>query len=131
MSSGEWIEIRDLAVEGRIGVPEIERIDPQKLLVTVRFQIENSFAALNDQLDKTIDYASVAFEVDKIVSTSGAHLIEKLILELGEALMARFPMQRLEIELKKFILPNARYVSVKSDWERGITKGSEENLNRR
>ena len=131
MSSGEWIEIRDLAVQGRIGVPESERIDPQKLLVTLRFQIETSFAALNDQLAKTIDYASVAFEVDRIVGTSGAHLIEKLVLELGEALMARFPMQRLEIELRKFILPNARYVSVKSDWKRGVTKGSEENLNRR
>jgi hypothetical protein len=32
--------------------------------------------------------------------------------------MARFPIQRLEIELRKFILPNARYVSVKSDWRR-------------
>ena len=62
MSSGEWIEIRDLEVQGKIGVPENERKDPQKLLVTLRFQIETSFAALNDQLDKTIDYASVAFE---------------------------------------------------------------------
>jgi dihydroneopterin aldolase len=118
MSSGEWIEIRDLAVQGRIGVPESERIDPQKLLVSLRFQIETSFAALNDQLAKTIDYASVALEVDRIVGTSGAHLIEKLVLELGEALMARFPMKRLEIELKKFILPNAWYVSVKSEWKR-------------
>ena len=118
MPSGEWIEIRDLAVQGRIGVPESERVDPQKLLVTLRFQIETSFAALNDQLAKTIDYASVAFEVDRIVGISGAHLIEKLVLELGEALMARFPMKRLEIELKKFILPNAWYVSVKSEWKR-------------
>jgi 7,8-dihydroneopterin aldolase/epimerase/oxygenase len=118
MSSGEWIEIRDLAVQGRIGVPESERIDPQKLLVSFRFQIETSFAALNDQLAKTIDYAVVALEVDRIVGTSRAHLIEKLVFELGEALMARFPMKRLEIELKKFILPNAWYVSVKSEWKR-------------
>ena len=47
-----------------------------------------------------------------------AHLIEKLVSEIGDTLMARFPMQRLEIELRKFILPNARYVSVKSEWAR-------------
>jgi hypothetical protein len=40
------------------------------------------------------------------------------VSEIGDTLMARFPMQRLEIELKKFILPNARYVSVKSEWAR-------------
>jgi dihydroneopterin aldolase len=118
MLSGESIEIHGLEVQGRIGVPESERKSPQRLLVTLRYQLETSFAALNDQLAKTVDYASVAFEVDKIVGASRAHLVEKLVSEIGEALMARFPMQRLEIELRKFILPNAQYVSVKSDWKR-------------
>jgi phosphoglycolate phosphatase len=118
MCSGEWIEISDLEVKGRIGVPENERENHQRLLVSLRFRIETAFAALNDQFEKTIDYACVAAEVEKVVETSGAHLIEKLVSEIGDALMARFPMQRLEIELRKFILPNARFVSVKSDWKR-------------
>ena len=118
MGFGEWIEINDLEVKGRIGVPEIERKNLQTLLVSLRFQIETNFAALNDQFEKTIDYVCVAAEVEKVVETSGAHLIEKLVSEIGDALMARFPIQRLEIELRKFILPNARYVSVKSDWRR-------------
>jgi 7,8-dihydroneopterin aldolase/epimerase/oxygenase len=118
MGFGEWIEINDLEVKGRIGVPEIERENLQTLLVTLRFQVETNFAALNDQLEKTIDYAAVAAEVEQIVQTTEAHLIEKLVSDIGDTLMARFPMQRLEIELKKFILPNARYVSVTSDWKR-------------
>jgi dihydroneopterin aldolase len=69
-------------------------------------------------LEKTVDYADVAAEVRKVVETSGAHLIEKLVSDIGDALMARFPIHRLEIELRKFILPDARYVSVKSDWRR-------------
>jgi dihydroneopterin aldolase len=116
--SGEWIEIRDLEVRGKIGVPENERENSQRLLVSLRFQIETSFSTLNDQLEKTIDYGLVASEVEKVVQTTGAHLIEKLVSEIGDTLMASFPMQRLEIELRKFILPNARYVSVKSDWKR-------------
>lgn len=118
MGFGEWIEINDLEVKGRIGVPEIERKNLQRLLVSLRFQIETNFAALNDQLEKTIDYAAVAAEIEQIVQTTEAHLIEKLVSDIGDTLMARFPMQRLEIELKKFILPNARYVSVTSDWKR-------------
>jgi dihydroneopterin aldolase len=118
MSSGQWIEIQELEVKGKIGVPENERENPQKLLISVRFQIETAFAALNDELEKTIDYAGVAAEVEKIVETSKAHLIEKLVSDIGDALMTRFRMQRLEIELRKFILPNARYVCVRSDWKR-------------
>ena len=116
--SGEWIEIRDLEVRGKIGVPENERENPQRLLVSLRFQIETSFAALNDQIEKTIDYAAVASGVEKVVATSRAHLIEKLVSDIGDTLMTGFPMKRLEIELQKFILPNARYVSVKSEWRR-------------
>jgi dihydroneopterin aldolase len=116
--SGEWIEIGDLEVKGRIGVQEQEREDPQRLLVTVRFQIGLSFAALSDQFDKTIDYTLVAAQVEKVVETTRAHLIEKLVSDIGNALMAHFPMQRLEIELRKFVLPNARYVSAKSGWKR-------------
>jgi dihydroneopterin aldolase len=116
--SGEWIEIHELEVKGKIGVPAEEREYPQRMLVSVRFQVEKSFAALNDQFDKTIDYAGVASEIEKVVERSRAHLIETLVSDIGDTLMARFPMQRLEIELKKFILPNTRYVSVKSDWKR-------------
>jgi dihydroneopterin aldolase len=116
--SSEWIEIRDLEVSGKIGVPANERENPQRLLVSLRFQIETSFAALNDQLERTIDYAAVASEVEKIVATTKAHLIEELVSDIGDTLMASFPMKRLEIELRKFILPNARYVSVKAQWKR-------------
>jgi 7,8-dihydroneopterin aldolase/epimerase/oxygenase len=116
--SGQWIEIKDLEVSGRIGVPEMERAAPQRMLISLRFQIESSFAALNDQLEKTIDYAEVAAEVEKVVQATEAHLIEKLVSEIGDALMVRFQMERLEIELRKFILPKARYVSVKTDWNR-------------
>lgn len=115
---GQWIAIDDLEVKGRIGVPEQEREKVQRLLVSVRFQIGPAFAALNDQFNQTVDYSAVAAEVEKIVEASSAHLMETLVSDIGSTLMRRFPMQRLEIELKKFILRNARYVSVKADWKR-------------
>jgi phosphoglycolate phosphatase len=114
--SDQWIEINDLEVKGRIGVPEIERRNPQRLLVSLRFQIETPFESLDNRFEKTIDYGSVAIEVEKVVETSRAHLVETMLSEIGETLMARFPIRRLEVELRKFILPNARYVSARSSW---------------
>ncbi|MBV8375524.1 MAG: dihydroneopterin aldolase [Verrucomicrobia bacterium] len=118
LCSHQWIEIHDLEVKGTIGVPENERKTPQRLLLSVRFKIETAFSALDDKIEKTIDYSGVAAEAERVVQTSTAHLIEKLVSDLGKALMTRFPMLQLEIELKKFILPNAQCVSVKSGWTR-------------
>ena len=46
----EWIEIRELEVEGKIGVLEEERKNRQRMLVSLRFQIETAFAEVGDQL---------------------------------------------------------------------------------
>ena len=118
MSSVEWIEISGLELKARIGVPEIERETPQRLMVFLRFQIAAPFSSLDDQLEKTVDYAGVTSEVERIVLSSQAHLMEKLVIDIGNGLLERFPMRRLEVELRKFILPNTRYVSVRSGWQR-------------
>ncbi len=117
-NSGEWIEINELELKGRIGVPKEERETSQRLVVSLRFQITATFHSLDDRVERTVDYAVVATEVEKVVGTADTHLIETLILEIGDALMARFPMHRLQIELRKFILPNAGYVSVRLEKRR-------------
>jgi len=116
--SGEWIEINKLELKSRIGVPEEERVNPQRLVVSLRFQISETFQSLEDRFERTIDYARVAAEVEKVVGMTGAHLIETLIVQIRDALMARFPIDRLQIELQKFILPNTAYVSVSLDKRR-------------
>jgi phosphoglycolate phosphatase len=108
----EWLEIADLEVQSRIGVPDDERAKFQRLLVSLRFQIRSGFAALNDRFESTVDYASVASEASRIAETAECQLVETLAAEIADALMVRFPMRRLEVELKKLILPNARHVSV-------------------
>ena len=110
----EWVEIVDLEVKSKIGVPEKEREGFQKLLVCILFQIDGGFRESDDQLDRTIDYGAVAAEVVRVAEDNRAQLLETLVSEIADTLMARFRMRHLEVELKKFILPNARYVSVKS-----------------
>jgi dihydroneopterin aldolase len=110
--SDEWIEIADLEVKSKIGVSEKERECFQRLLVCLRFQIEARFRDLQDGFEKTVDYASVAAAVEDIAEANKAQLLETLVSNIADGLMERFAIRRLELELKKFILPNARWVSV-------------------
>jgi dihydroneopterin aldolase len=112
-SSEEWIEIADLEVKSKIGVPDKERLEFQRLLVSVRFQIGRGFEELQDQFAATIDYGAVAVETQRIAQNGEFHLVETLASEIANGLLKSFPIRTLELELKKFILPNAKYVSVK------------------
>jgi FolB domain-containing protein len=109
--SDEWIEIADLEVKSKIGVSETEREYFQRLLVCLRFQIEARFRDLQDGFEKTVDYASVAATVEQIAEANKAHLLETLVSNIADGLMERFAIRRLELELKKFVLPNASWVS--------------------
>ena len=110
----EWIEIADLEVQSKIGVPDEERLAFQRLLVSLRFQIRGAFQELKDRFAATIDYAAVAVETQRIAQHAESRLVETLTSEIANGLMKRFPIRRLEVELKKFILPDARYVSAKT-----------------
>jgi dihydroneopterin aldolase len=110
--SDEWIKIADLEVKSKIGVSEKERECFQRLVVCLRFQIEARFRDLQDGFEKTVDYASVAAAVEEIAEANKAHLLETLVSNIADSLMERFAIRRLELELKKFILPNAKWVSV-------------------
>jgi dihydroneopterin aldolase len=110
----EWIEIADLEVKSRIGVPDEERLAFQRLVVSLRFQIRRRFEELKEQFAATIDYAAVAVETQRIAQHGQSHLVETLASEIANGLIKRFPIRRLEVELKKFILPDARYVSAKT-----------------
>jgi dihydroneopterin aldolase/2-amino-4-hydroxy-6-hydroxymethyldihydropteridine diphosphokinase len=110
----EWIEIKELAVIARIGVPAEERRKRQELHIDVRYQIEASFKNLGDRFDATVDYSAVAKEVENVVSQNECQLVETLVAEIADHLMKRFPMERVEVEVKKFALANASCVGVRS-----------------
>ena len=103
-------------MKSKIGVSEKERECFQRLVVCLRFQIEPKFRELNDEFEKTVDYAGVAAAVEEVAELNKARLLETLLSDIGDSLMERFPIRRLELQLKKFILPNARFVGVRSVW---------------
>jgi FolB domain-containing protein len=110
----EWFEIVDLRVLTKIGVPAAERSRPQTIAFNVRFQIRMAFRDLRDDISRTVDYGSIANEIRATAEENQAQLIETLVGDVADRLMTRFPLSRVEVELKKFVLPKTEYVSVRT-----------------
>jgi 7,8-dihydroneopterin aldolase/epimerase/oxygenase len=85
------ILIEALELEAHIGVPDDERAQTQRLAVSLRIEPQRGFGTLEDDLANAVDYFTVlnAFEVAAV-----------------------------EVELRKFILPDTAFVAVRLRRER-------------
>jgi dihydroneopterin aldolase len=117
----ECIEIVDLEVRTRIGVPESERAKPQSLWLDVSFQIAPPFDQLGDRVERTVDYGTVAAAITEFASRNECRLIETFAAGITELLMRTFPLRKVKVAVKKAILPNTRFVRVHT--EQGVSGG--------
>ncbi len=106
------ISIIDLEVLYRVGVPEAERVKPQRLLLTVEMEFDFSAAAGSDDIHDTIDYFAVSQRLLKFGEGHSWKLIEKLAADIADAVLSEFKPQSVTVEVKKFPIPQARHVSV-------------------
>ncbi len=106
------ISIVDLEVFYRVGVPDAERAQSQRLLLTVEMETDFTAAAKNDSIADTIDYFAVTQRLLKFGEDREWKLIEKLAADIADAILSEFKPQGVVVEVKKFILPQARYVAV-------------------
>ena len=67
---------------------------------------------LADRIDRAVNYSSVAEETKNFVRNQSVSLIETLADRLASHLLTSFPIQKVTIDLRKFALQDAKYVSV-------------------
>jgi dihydroneopterin aldolase len=106
------ISIVDLEVFYRVGVPDTERAQPQRLLLTIEMEFDFSSAAKSDGISETIDYFAVTQRLLKFGDDKNWKLIEKLAADIANIILTEFKPQGVSVEVKKFIIPQARYISV-------------------
>lgn len=110
----DLITIRELEVHYHVGVPDSERAKAQRLLIDVEMESDFSAAAASDDLTRTVDYYAVSRRVLKFGEGRSWKLIETLSVDLAEAVVREFGASRVTVEVKKFIIPEARHVSVRA-----------------
>ncbi len=106
------IHIEQLDVFTRVGVPEEERAKPQKLTVSISLWPYQQTSDLADHIERTVNYSTVAEETKNFLRDQSVSLIETLAERLASHLLKKFPIQKVTIELRKFALQEAKYVSV-------------------
>ncbi|MEO7677619.1 MAG: dihydroneopterin aldolase [Verrucomicrobiota bacterium] len=107
------IIINELEVFYHVGVPDEERAQPQRLLITVEMEHHFSAGVQSDDLKGTIDYFAVAQSLLKLGEGRSWKLIEKLASDIADVVLRDFHAVAVSVEVKKFIIPQARHVAVK------------------
>ena len=110
--NADKISIVDLEVFYRVGVPEAERAQPQRLQLTIEMKSDFTAAAKTDGIGDTIDYYAVTQRLLKFGEGREWKLIEKLAADIAELVLTEFKPLGVSVGLKKFIIPEARHVSV-------------------
>ena len=107
-----FITIVDLEVFYRVGISEEERAKPQRLLLTLDIKFDFSSAAVSGRIGRTIDYYEVSQRLLKLGETRSWRLIESVATDIADKILSEFRPENVTVEVKKFSIPEARYVSV-------------------
>ena len=113
------ISIADLEVFYRVGVPDVERATAQRLHLNIDLEFDFSAAARSNDIADTIDYYAVTQRFLKFGEGRSWKLIEKLATDIANTSLIEFKPAAVTVEVKKFIIPEARYVSVTVAKRRG------------
>jgi dihydroneopterin aldolase len=109
----DLIIIDQLQLSARIGVSDEERATPQRLSATICLEEKKGFSQLEDRLEATIDYGAVCAAVKNFTADSDCRLLETLGEMICAHLLEKFPARSIEIELRKFVLPETNFVAIK------------------
>lgn len=123
------LAIESLALQVRLGVPDVERAVPQTVFVALAFQFtEPPAACFSDQISETICYATLAKQLQAFCDTKSFCLLETLGYQLYQHLktdlLSNFSEQPIKIRLcvtKHPPLKNLQhaYVTIQDDeWVR-------------
>lgn len=109
------LSIVDLKLSCHLGVPDAERRKPQTVLCSVWFPVPAmASAARSDNLRKTVDYHALSKVLQSEARRVPRKLLERLATDLARAACRGFRLPWIELELKKFILPQTRHVSLRA-----------------
>jgi len=114
----DLITIEDLEVHLCIGVPDVERSQPQRLLITIKMTHDFSIAARTDDLNATIDYYAVTRRILGMGEGREWNLIETLAVDVAQLILEGFGARTVRVCVKKFIISEARWVSVEVERDR-------------
>ena len=95
------IVLHNMVFQGRHGVLEQEQRELQPFHVDVELLLNLQPAAVDDNLEKSVDYAQVFDVVRQIVESTSFRLLEALAEAIAHELLVDFPVTEVGIRVRK------------------------------
>ena len=101
------IELSGMEFFGYHGCFDEERRQGQNFVADVVLHLSTQAAGRTDDLTKSVDYAAVFADVRAVVEGEPKNLIEAVAEKIAANLLARYPIERVEVAVHKPAAPIA------------------------
>lgn len=114
-----FLYINKLKAKTLIGCLAWEQETPQEILVDVRLEFDEHPAAVSDNLDDTINYATLAWDITRHLEQSRYRLIEKLAHSIMTLIFKAPQIQSARVKIfKPGAIPNADSAAIEITQQR-------------
>ncbi len=105
--------VRDLEVMATLGIYEVEKLAPQRVIVSIDLSVLEGREAVADDISNVVSYEIVVKKVEAIIAQGHINLVETLAELIAASCLRdrRVVAARVRIE-KPDIIPNARSVGI-------------------
>jgi dihydroneopterin aldolase len=93
--------LRNIQLQGRHGYYEHELEAPQPFQVDIELLLNLQPAGIDDDLEKSVDYARVYDVVRQIVESTSYRLLEALAEAISHELLSDFPVTEVGVRVRK------------------------------
>lgn len=93
--------IKDLLVQGIIGVYEWERKQPQDILVNIRLFTETQQTGSTDDIKDCIDYGDIAEKIRLLIENSNRYTVEALAEDISDLCLDQPRVLNLIVRVEK------------------------------
>jgi dihydroneopterin aldolase len=109
------VELHAIELHGRHGALDWEREQGQRFFFDVELEVGE--AGSSDRLEDAVDYRAVAACVRDVSDGRAFRLLEALATALADELLARFPVERVSVRVRKpdvVLDPPVEYAAVRA-----------------
>jgi 7,8-dihydroneopterin aldolase/epimerase/oxygenase len=108
------ISISDLKIHCIVGIYPHERLEPQDLFIDLELKIDLTAIEQSEQLDDTVDYATLSEQLSQLIQERRFELIENLALSSCSFILQHWTkIEWCKIKVKKpAAIPNSKYAAI-------------------
>jgi dihydroneopterin aldolase/D-erythro-7,8-dihydroneopterin triphosphate epimerase len=108
------VMIKDLSVQGIIGINPEERVTKQEILVNATLWVDTRDAAKSDDIQDAVNYRTITKRMIAHIEDGEPMLVERLVQELADICLEDDRVHKVEISVEKpGALRHARSVGIK------------------